>query len=189
MTPRRLNGNRGATTIEFTLVGIPIVFILVCIFEISRGMWMYETVAHAVRQGARFAAVHGQDCSNPPNACDTLVKDIAQQIQNAGVGLDPSGLQITVNVLQGGTTNSLVSDGPQTLTSALSDAQDFSGWTFKFNNGGTPTNVNASGPGNDVQVFGSFPFHSALAFLWPTQRPVKFAQVILGATSRERIVF
>src|SRR5215831_11346653 len=39
---------RGATTVEMTLVGIPLMFVLVSIFEMSRGMWVYHTVANAV---------------------------------------------------------------------------------------------------------------------------------------------
>ena len=55
-SPKRGSSNdrraqRGATTIEMTLVGIPIIFLLISTFEISRGMWMYNTAATAVREG------------------------------------------------------------------------------------------------------------------------------------------
>ena len=53
---------RGATMLEMTLVGIPTIFILISIFEISRGIWMYETLAYAAKAGVRFASVHGADC-------------------------------------------------------------------------------------------------------------------------------
>ena len=35
-----------------TLVGIPIIFTLICVFEISRGMWIYHTLAYAVNDAA-----------------------------------------------------------------------------------------------------------------------------------------
>ena len=78
-------GQRGATTIEMTLVGIPIMFLLISTFEISRGMWMYNTEATAVREGVRFASVHGVNCVKVapgiPNQCDVTANDIVQVIR------------------------------------------------------------------------------------------------------------
>lgn len=179
----RRRSQRGATTVEFALVGIPVIFILISIFEMARGMWLYETVAHAVREGARYAAVHGQDCVTTPNACDAKISDIAGVIQNAGVGLDRSQLQVTVSIAGGST--SFVSDGPSSLNTLLSDSSDFSGWLF----GTSPNQTVITGAGNDVVVFASYPFRSALALLWPGARPVNFATVNLAAVSRERIMF
>ena len=96
---------RGATTIEMTLVGIPIIFIMISIFEISRGMWMYHTAAHAVRKGVRFATVHGLNCiTNAPgvnNNCTVTANDIAAAIKFAGVGLDPATTTVTFTSLNG----------------------------------------------------------------------------------------
>src|SRR5436190_22902553 len=75
---------RGATTIEMTFVGIPLIFILISVFEISRGMWMYETAATAVREGVRFATVHGVNCvqdAGVPNQCDVTANDIVRVIR------------------------------------------------------------------------------------------------------------
>jgi hypothetical protein len=82
--------------IEFTLVGIPMIFMLVSIFEISRAMWNYHTLAFAVREGTRYAVVHGSGCtSDPLNSCQVTVGQVAQRIQNAGIGLEPSQLNLT----------------------------------------------------------------------------------------------
>ena len=59
---------RGQSLIEFTFVGIPVIFTLICIFEISRGMWIYGTLNHAVKEGVRYAIVHGINCSKNTNA-------------------------------------------------------------------------------------------------------------------------
>ena len=40
------NRERGTTLLEFTLVGIPLIFLLISTVEISRGMWQYHTLAH-----------------------------------------------------------------------------------------------------------------------------------------------
>ena len=54
---------RGNSMIEFTLVGIPLMFVLISIVELSRGMWIYHTLAHAVKEGTRYTAVRGQNSS------------------------------------------------------------------------------------------------------------------------------
>jgi Flp pilus assembly protein TadG len=174
----------GSTIVEFTLVGIPLIFVLISIFEISRGMWLYETAAHAVREGARYAAVHGNTC-NPPNACainigtlnaagGTSFLGIAQVIQNAGVGLDPDLLTVTISAGVGAAP--LVIAGPSTLTALLANSVTFS-------------NLSGSGPGEDVVIKGSYEFRSALAMFWPGGGHTSFAVVHLAATSRERIEF
>src|SRR5262249_27760208 len=89
---------RGATTVEMTLVGIPIIFTLICIFEISRGMWMYHTLAYSVKNGVRFAMVHGQNCINGPfnsNSCAKTIVDVATQIQNSAIGPIPAKTLLT----------------------------------------------------------------------------------------------
>ena len=47
----RSRGRTGSTLIEFTLVGIPLIFVLISTFEMARGMWNYQTLAYAVRAG------------------------------------------------------------------------------------------------------------------------------------------
>ena len=65
---RRNRTRRGSSILEFVLVGIPIIFVLISLFEISRGMWTYHTMAYAVREGVCYATVHGKGCASP-NTC------------------------------------------------------------------------------------------------------------------------
>ena len=62
----RARGRRrlGNATIEFTLVEIPLLCVLISTFEMARGMWLYHTLAYAVKEGARYAAVRGQNSPN-----------------------------------------------------------------------------------------------------------------------------
>src|SRR5690348_3325838 len=82
----RSSSRRGATTIEMTLVGIPLIFVLISVFELSRGMWMYNTAATAAREGLRFASVHGVNCVHVPpgipNACEVTANDIVKVIRD-----------------------------------------------------------------------------------------------------------
>jgi Flp pilus assembly protein TadG len=65
---RLLGGRKGSTALEFALVGIPLLFILFSLFEAARGMWTYQMMAYAVREGTRYAAMHGKGWASP-NTC------------------------------------------------------------------------------------------------------------------------
>src|ERR1700685_3638067 len=92
--------------IEFTFVGIPLIFSLISVFEVSRGMWIYHTLAYSVKEGVRYAIVHGVDCYyNPPavlNNCQVTASQVAAVVEKAGVGLDPAATTLTF-ISTGGT--------------------------------------------------------------------------------------
>lgn len=174
----------GNAIIEFTLVGIPLIFILLATFEMARGMWLYATVAHAVRQGARYAAVHGKDCSTPPNQCAITIGDIALVIRDAGVGLDPADFWVAVITVAPKAVPAVTFT---TLATLLTDASTFGA-------------ANSGVAGNDVIVTGVYHFRTALmAFfsgpvLPPPPGPSDSESSDVGvirqaATSRERIEF
>ena len=64
--------------LEFVLVGIPLIFVILSIFEIARGMWTYQTLAFAVREGTRYAIMHGKGCASP-NTCLLYTSDAADE--------------------------------------------------------------------------------------------------------------
>ena len=136
--------------IEFTLVGIPMIFVLISVFEISRAMWNYHTLAYAIREGTRYAIVHGAGCSaDPMNTCGVTIGQVAQRISDAGIGVEPSELNLT-----------FTSSGhaiPCTLNTCLGNTTV---WPEAPNNT----------TGNSVAISGSLPFQSALALLWPGTR-------------------
>jgi hypothetical protein len=160
----------GIALLEFTLVGLPLLFILVCVFEVARGMWVYHTVAQAVTEGARFAAVRGRGCSTPPNDCGSTIAGVGEAVRRAGVGLLPQELEIRLESAAGA-----IDCRP--LTVCLSD---FTAWPPEP----------ANGPGLPVQVRAWYPFRSALAMFWPGAGPgQQFGAVRLGARARESIQF
>lgn len=168
---RQRSRRSGNATIEMTLIGIPIIFVLISIFEISRGMWMYHTMAYAVKEATRFAIVHGQNCLPPStNACSVTVANVAQVLKDAGVGLDPDQTTVDFNP-SGGTT------AGATLTNCLTN-----------NNVWPPTGTN--GRGQPVTITIRTPFRSALAMFWPGAGSVRFAPVFnFSAASTEVIQF
>ena len=169
---RRNRSQRGNAMIEMTLVGIPLMFMLVCIFEISRAMWTYNTMAHAVKEGVRFAVVHGETCvSNPPsitNSCSKTVADVANRIKYTGIGID------------GTITTVLFTSDAGTITCLLNTCvSNATVWP--------PTGGN--GVGHKIEIKISAPFRTAMAMFWPGSRPVSFAPFNLGASAGERIRF
>jgi Flp pilus assembly protein TadG len=166
----RKRRQRGSAMIEFTLVGIPMMFLLISIFEMSRAMWNYHTLAFAVREGTRYAVVHGAGCSTDPrNSCQATVAKVAQQIQNAGIGLDPAELTLTFT----SSGNSIKC----TLNTCLRTATN---WPE------APKNT----PGNAIAISGSLPFQSALAMFWPgAGKGVAIPTAYLTAGSSDIIQF
>ncbi len=160
---------RGNALLEFTLVGIPLIFILISTFELARGMWNYHTMSFAVKEGARLAALKGKGCSQPGNNCGITVAGIAKYIAKAGVGLDASALNVTLASASGS-----VQCNP--LSNCYTNA---TAWP--------PTGQNARGM--TVTVTGQYAFRSAMAIFWPGAAKVSFNALNLPASSRQGIQF
>jgi hypothetical protein len=165
---------RGNSVLEFTLVGIPLIFILIGTFEMSRGMWSYHTLAHAVKSGVRYSVVHGKNCAIAPNACTVSISQIADKIRSAGVGLSSDLVTLTFTPAKGAPTTCVMRD---CIANYQSPA-----WP--------PASANA--PGQDVRISGAFEFRSGIALFWPgAGAPVAGAPALvrLSADSQESIQY
>lgn len=140
---------RGSAVVEFTMVGIPLICVLISTFEMARGMWNYHTLAYAVKEGARYSVVHGQNCAIPPNACTATISSIGKVIRSAGTGIPADALMLTFTDAKGAKTSCSLSD---CIASYDSDA-----WP--------PPAANA--PGQKVKISGTYRFSSAIVMLWP----------------------
>ena len=63
---KKSNGQSGAAIVEFSLVFMLFLVLSIGLFEMGRAMWIYTTLSHAARQGARFAMVRGTNALTPP---------------------------------------------------------------------------------------------------------------------------
>ncbi len=161
----------GNATLEFTFVGIPLVFVLISTFEMARGMWVYHTLAHAVREGTRYTVVHGQNSvSQVP--LSTICNTIVQQ----GPGLIPKDLNLTFNSFSG-------SAGPYSAGSGGSNSVCPSAGVWP------PVGVDNQ-PGQIISITATYPFQSAIAMFWPGKtRGVKTSAVVFPTTSSEVMQF
>lgn len=173
---------RGQAMVEFTMVGIPIIFTLVSVFEISRGMWNYHTLAHAAKSGMRYTIVHGRNCDpalHPApalNSCLVTVGNIAAVIKDAGVGLDLEQTTLTFRTLNpDGTVKGTV--GPCTLTACQGNTTQW------------PPNDGSNQKGSLIRIDAKTVFRSAIAMLWPGSSPVSVTVTNLGASSSDAMQF
>jgi hypothetical protein len=168
---KRNHRERGNTLIEFTLVGIGLIFLLISIAEMARGMWVFHTLAHVSKEATRFAIVHGRNCELLAGCASYSTKDeLAKRMRFHGVGLLPNDLEVTVET-SGGTNYT------GSLNSMLGDTALWAPYP-------------ANQVGLDVMVTVRYPFRSALAMLWPGGGRVgPFGVFNLGARSREVIQF
>ena len=161
---------KGNAMVEFVLVGIPVIFILISIFEISLGLWTYQTMAYAVREGVRYAAVHGKGCASP-NTCQVTIGQITSVIKSAGVGLDPNATTLTFTPASGSATS-------DTITNLLASNTTW------------PPSA-ANGVGQNVKIAVNYPFRTVLAIFWVGDgRPINDSQVFhLSASSTEPVQY
>jgi hypothetical protein len=172
---------RGSTLLETTLIGIPMIFVLISIFEMARGMWIYHSLAFAAKEGARYASVHGVNCSTPPNLCSVRVSDIAAKIRNSALGLDPAQMQARLCINCGVNASGVSDDtGLQTINTLL--AQTATTWPNPAGTGGLMH--------SRITFTVQYPFRSALSMFWPgAGRGVPFSRVVLVASAGETIHF
>jgi len=64
--------SQGQALVEFSLALIPFLFLLMGIFDLGRGIYMYNGVSQAAREIARAAIVHQVDSGYGPHAQDTI---------------------------------------------------------------------------------------------------------------------
>ncbi len=172
----------GNSAVEFTLVGIPVIFLLISTFEISRGMWLYHTLASAVREGTRMAVVHGGDCNLYPNSCAVTIRTVANRIRAAAVGLPASDIR---NVSFTSATRSVTCPTLQDCLNSGSLGDTY--WPAGVPGAPADVGANRRAP---VEIVASFNFRSAVAMFWPgAGRGQQFGQFTLPASSRELIQF
>jgi hypothetical protein len=149
MQKRKRHG-RGNATIEFTLVGIPLVFVLISTIEMARGMWIYHTLAYAIKEGTRYAVGRGQNNSSASHA---TYQGVCQAIRQAGTGLLPEDLTLTFHS----------ATAPDQICTADGASCPTGPWP--------PSSTIDDQPGQTISITGFYPFVSAISMFWPGAGP------------------
>src|SRR5438067_1963065 len=94
---RRRAGN---TLIEFTLLGIPLMFITISIVAVSIDMWEFHNLAYASEATSRYITLHGATCSattaTSTNSCTITVGTVASYFKSQALALNAD--QVTVKL-------------------------------------------------------------------------------------------
>jgi Flp pilus assembly protein TadG len=162
---------RGNAMVEFTLVAIPLLFILVSTVEMARGMWAYHSLANAVRGAARYAVVHGSDCSAGSNVCSVTVAQVVSNFEAAGTGLPTNSTDLTLTL----TTQS----GSITCNPVSSCASNSTVW---------PPASGAS-PGSSINVSAVYHFRSSWSIMTPGSGGSLLISPNLSASSTQVVQF
>jgi hypothetical protein len=163
---------KGSTLLEFTLVGVPMIFLLISIVEMARGMWIYTTLGHAIAVGTRYAITRGPGYTTTctaasGNGCQLTVQMVAQEINGASPGLIANQM---INVVIGPVGGTVACGN---LSSCLGDT--------------TALNLTR---GQQFSVTAQYQFTSAISMFWPGRnKGMQMGSFNLPATAQEVIQF
>jgi hypothetical protein len=167
---KRFGSRKGNTAVEFVLAGIPMIMVIISIVEVSRGMWIYDTLVHSVDSVTRHLVVRGYDCVTYVSNCALTVGGYSKDLASAANGLDSTQMNVTFTSSSGTT----ITCNP--LSSCFSNA---TAWPPAADNGRN----------KDVWVSATFPFSSALTMFAFGSRPVQFGTFTLSAKTHQQIQF
>jgi Flp pilus assembly protein TadG len=160
---------RGSSLIEFTLIGIPVIFVTASVVQGSIGMWQFSNMAYAIQVADSYVTSHGRSCSQNGNSCTITVGDVTTMIANQAPSLDTSLLKVVLY-----TNSNTVTCEP--ISSCLSSTTQF-------------PSVADNAVNFDVKIVATYPIVSPVAMLWPGTRVDGGTTVRLSATTRQTIQF
>lgn len=92
----RMNRERGQALVEFSLVGIIFFVVVFGTIDVGRGVWNYNTLAQATREGARYAVVHGARCDADTSCTVADATSVEALVQKNAAGLDNSLMNVDI---------------------------------------------------------------------------------------------
>lgn len=170
ISARRRLRKRGSSMLEFVLVGIPAVFVLISIVQMSIGMWQYHTLNSALQQAGRYVVVRGRGCAQNGNTCSVTLGTVAQQIATYATGMPADLLSVTLTPPAGAATTC------SPLTNCFANTTVW-----------PPAPYN--GPGMTFTITGHFTLHPAIGMLWPGGRASGFGTFVLSSSTAQVIMF
>jgi Flp pilus assembly protein TadG len=175
-------GRRGSALLEFTLVGIPMIFASISIVQMAIGMWNYATLQYAVRQAAAFASVHGAHCQQTPNSCLAYLSDTAKVLEYAGIGLPPSHVTVTFTAWKT-KADAEANTNASTVTCQLDNCISQTNYkTMQW----PPNQYNNEGA-SEIAIGASYTWHSGMAMVGPS--PTHSNSYTLPAYSHQPVMF
>ncbi len=164
-----MNRRRGSTLIEFTLLGIPAIFLFTSVITCSIDMWQFFTLSYAVDETARYAALHGATCSANGNSCTVSRATVATYFETQAIALNPSSTTMKLTDSSGTITCNPVSSCP-------SGSSQFPA-------------ASHNSLGSNITVSATYALTNPIAMFWPGSGIVNSGSFTVGATSTQGILF
>ena len=162
----------GSAMLEFILAGIASVCLTICTVAVAYGMWNYHTLAYAVHEATRYAAVHGKGCTDPGNNCSVTVGSIMRKIAHNAIGISAERMLVRLST----------DSGAQMICNPITACYSSPVvWP--------PSSNDDNQTGKKITVEAQYQFRSALLYLWPGARIQRIAAVNLPAASTQTIIF
>ncbi len=158
---RNRNRERGAETLEFTMIGLPLTFLLFSIANMCFSMLTLHTLQEATEQGARYVATRGSTCTSGTNSCSVTVQQIASVIANQAAGISQSKLNISL-VPANDSGNTINCSPISTCLSSCTGGSCSSSRTTTW-----PTSTNSdNSPGQDIIIKADCPVSAPMSMFW-----------------------
>jgi len=141
----------GEAMVEFTMIGIPLLFVWISTVEMARGMWQYHTLQYATKMTNAYVATHGATCASP-NSCSVTMGDVVGVFQQNAIGIPMANVKLTLLTANNSVTCNQVS-------ACSSNASWGNTWPTSANGD------NAVGKSTEVKTY--YTFNTALAMFWP----------------------
>ena len=178
------NKERGSQTLEFTLVGIPLTFLLFSIANMSLAMLTLHTLQESVEQGARFVVTRGSTCSSGTNTCTVTVQQIASAVANSAAGISSSKLALTL-IPASGSGNQISCNPIKSCLSSCSDGCNGSRNTVWPSSGNSDNS-----PGKDIILSADCTLTAPMFMFWTgVSGTSKVSTTSFHAYSRQRLMF
>ncbi len=160
---------RGYALIEFTMIGVPVIFLTISVIEAALAMWQFHSMSYSIETAARYAVTHGRGCTQNGNTCSITLGGLTTLIARQAPVLDPSKLNVTLY-----THSTTTACNP--INSCLRSTTQF------------PDSTD-NGVNFDITIVATYPVSNPLPVFWPGSAASGGAAFTLGATTRQRIVF
>ena len=169
---RRKKGQRGVALVEFSLAGIAAAVLLIATVQLGLAMWNYHTLAYAVHETTRYAAVKGITCTKPGNTCSVSIGTISHHLARLANGVPADRVNVTFKTESGGETSC------SPLSSCFSNATIW-----------PPAANDDNKVGKLITITASYSHRLAVLFVWAGHRPGQKSSMVLPADSTQSILF
>ena len=168
MTRAQVSSRRGSAMVDFALTVIPLMFVIISLTWMGIGMWQYHTLAEAVNETARYAALHGSDCVG--QTCATTLNEIATTLAGRAIGIPAHQISVTLT------------SAAESYSSALLDSYygNSTAWPSLAGNTAVTTNIS---------IKATYQFSSPISMWVPGFGHWQFSAVTLGASSTQPVLY